>query len=172
MVGALVIVVIAITITAVLSGRSPKGSALPPEGPRGGAPAPSFSLTGLRHPTTLVSLGKPNGRPTVVSFFASWCPNCHKDVGVLAKARRQLAASVNFVGVDVADSRSAGVALVRSAGMTYPVGFDPNRRVASEYQLVGFPSTVFLNGSGQVVGHVLGAITQLELTSWLRRAAS
>lgn len=168
---ALVAVVVVIAALAVFSGSSPNGPPLPAEGPTPGAQAPSFSLTSLQDPGSQVSFGKLDGRPTVLSFFASWCPNCRKDVGVLATASRQLGSSVNFVGIDVADTRSAGTAMVRSGSIYYPVAFDPERQVSADlYRFVGMPSTVFVNSRGQLVHTVLGAITQVELENWVSRS--
>lgn len=169
LIGAVVAVVVALGVLAVLSQRSPSG--LPPEGPRAGALAPGFSLTNLRAGGPPVTLGRPDGRPTVVTFFASWCPHCRADIRVLAAASHRMGATVRFVGVDVADSPSAMLALVHAAGLDYPIGSDPSRRVSGAlYRLVGLPSAVFVNGTGHVVGHVLGAISASELTAWVRRA--
>ncbi|MGH9070963.1 MAG: TlpA family protein disulfide reductase [Acidimicrobiales bacterium] len=170
-IGGLAGVVVAVAALAVLAGRSPSGPPLPAEGPAVGSAAPSFTLSNLANPGSQVKLGNPDGRPTVLTFFGSWCPNCHKDVGVLSKASRQFGNSVNFVGVDVADTRSAGLSLVRSAGIDYPVAFDPQRQVSgSLYRLVGMPSTVFVNSKGKLIHTVLGAITAVELTNWVSRS--
>lgn len=170
-VGALVAVVVAVAALALIPGRSPTGPAPPPEGPGPGTQAPSFTLAALQSSASVVSFGKPDGRPTVLTFFGSWCVDCRQDVSVLATASRQLGSSVNFVGVDVADTRSAGFALVRSARMAYPVGFDPQKHVSrSLYDLYGLPATVFVNGRGQLVHTVVGAITQPVLAQWVSRA--
>lgn len=169
-VAALVAVVIAVAGLALLSGRSPDGPPPPPEGPAPGSMAPGFSVASLANSSAKVSFGKSNGKPTVLTFFGSWCTNCRKDVGVLAKASRQLAGTVNFVGVDVADTRSAGTALVRAAGIDYPVAFDPEREVSALYDFYGLPAAVFVNGKGRLVHTVVGAITQVELDNWVSHA--
>ncbi len=167
-VGALALIVVAVATLALLSGRSPSGPA--PEGRSLGAQAPGFSLASLQSPGSTVALGSPDGRVTVITFFASWCTDCRKDIGVLADTSRHLGRTVRFVGVDVADTRSAALTLVRSAHLDYPVGVDPERKVSILYQIPGLPSAVFVNGTGHVVGDVVGAITKQELMSWVQRA--
>jgi len=147
-----------------------------------GSAAPDFTLPNLLSspatplpPVHLDALGKDRHRPVVLNFFASWCIPCRAETPLLARTARALQARgspVQFVGVDVADQASAAVPFVRQAGITYPVGADTTLRVTSVlYGLNGEPNTFFINESGIVIGHHLGALTASELTGWLHRLA-
>lgn len=124
--------------------------------------APSFVLPDVRGSGATVGLGS-GGRPVVVNFFASWCVPCREELPLLEQASRRLAGSVDVVGVDVGDSRTAAVELLDRTGVTFPAGFDPDRKVASRYRLQGMPTTVFVDGRGRVAGVARGKLTAAEL---------
>jgi len=147
-----------------------------------GSIAPDFTLPNLLStpasplpPVHLDALGRDRHRPVVLNFFASWCIPCRAETPLLASTARSLRAQgspVQFVGVDVADQASAAIPFVEQAGIDYPVGADTTLRVTSVlYGLNGQPNTFFINESGVVIGHHLGALTQAELTGWLHRLA-
>ncbi len=137
--------------------------------------APGFSvpsLTGGR-PVDLQALGAGRGRPVVLNFFASWCAPCQQETPLLARtaaAEQARHSRVQFIGIDVADTPAAAIPFVRQSGITYPVGADATLRVAAElYGLNGEPNTFFIDSSGHVVAHVIGAVDQNRLDHWLGR---
>lgn len=145
----------------------------PGKGPGGlasvGTAAPDFSLPRLGGgaPVDLDELGVDRHRPIVLNFFESACSPCLTEAPLLAAAaqvERTRGSDVQFVGVDVLTSSTAGLAFVRSEGITYPVGEDPALRVASvRYGLVGPPLTVFVDASGRIVARQLGPLTSSDL---------
>ena len=155
------------------SGSTPGSGAVVPIG----SSAPGFTLPSLTGgpPVDLYALGRDAHRPVVLNFFASWCTPCQKETPLLAQtadAERAKGSAVRFVGVDVADQRADAIAFVHSSGITYPVGTDADLTVTSgRYGLNGEPNTFFINGSGDVVGHVIGAVTSTQLQGWLHRLA-
>ncbi len=140
-----------------------------------GDPAPDFTLPSLTggSPVGLHALGRDRGRPVVLNFFASWCTPCRKETPLLARtaaAERAKVAPLQFVGVDVADKPTDALPFVASSGITYPVGTDADFRVsATLYGLNGEPNTFFIDSSGRVVGHVIGAVTPTQLNRWIAR---
>jgi cytochrome c biogenesis protein CcmG/thiol:disulfide interchange protein DsbE len=140
-----------------------------------GDTAPGFSLPSLTGgpPVDLEALGPARHRPVVLNFFASWCAPCRQESPILAQtaaAERARHAVVQFIGVDVADSRSDAIPFVAQSGITYPVGTDDSLRVAAGlYGLNGEPSTFFIDSSGRVVAHVIGAVDQARLRRWLHQ---
>jgi len=144
-------------VLVALAARSPA---------RPSSQAVSFRLPSLFSgpPVSSASLG---GRPVVVTFFASWCPPCRDELPALAR----FAAShrgVAFVGVDVADDQAAGRALVRQAGVGFPVGSDPDYSVAAGvFHVRGLPSTALLSPKGVVVRQLAGPVRPDRLARWL-----
>jgi cytochrome c biogenesis protein CcmG/thiol:disulfide interchange protein DsbE len=147
-----------------------------------GSTAPNFSLPNLLStsatplaPVSLASLGKNRHHPVVLNFFASWCIPCQAETPLLArtaKAEIVKGSPVQFIGVDVADDPSSAVAFVQQSGIPYPVGADRTLKITSVlYGMNAQPNTYFIDESGKVIGHHLGALTASELTSWLHRLA-
>ena len=140
-----------------------------------GSTAPDFTLPSLSGgaPVHLAALGHDRQRPVVLNFFASWCVPCQQETPLLAGVARQAqrnGSRVQFVGVDVSDSTSRALPFVQQAGVTYPVGFDQYLSVTSgKYGLNAEPQTFFIDASGHVVAHKLGALNRSELESDLQQ---
>jgi thiol-disulfide isomerase/thioredoxin len=109
-----------------------------------------------------------HGRPTVVNFFAAWCDPCRRELPVLAATSREHT-DVDFIGVDVADSRSNAVDLLDATHVAYAAGYDPDRQVARKYHLVGMPTTVFIKADGHVQAVVKGPVSPSALRKNLRK---
>jgi len=114
-------------------------------------------------------------RPVVLTFFASWCPPCHKDLPVVAGVARRAGTAgspVVFVGIDGDDAPASGLAFARRSGVGFVVGADGASAVAPRFGLVGYPDTVFVDRAGDVVGTVQGPVSRSTLQAWVRRLAS
>jgi len=134
-------------------------------GDSGGSPqaAPTFSLDDVRTPGTRVTL--PDEEPAIVNFLASWCGPCREELPELERISKEIA----VVGVDVADNRGKAVELLDEAGVTFPVGYDPQRKVASGYRVNGMPTTVLVGADGTEVDRVQGQVTRETLRDWAAR---
>jgi len=176
LIGCVIAVALAVFLFVGLGTSSNSGSG---SGPVVGVgdQAPGFSLPSLTGgtPVNLDALGPNRHRPVVLNFFASWCIPCQKETPLLARtaaAEQAKGSPVQFVGVDVAETASDGLAFVQKSGITYPVGSDTDLRVTSVlYGLNAQPNTFFIDASGQVIGHVIGGVTAPVLTRWLHRLA-
>jgi thiol-disulfide isomerase/thioredoxin len=132
-----------------------------------GKPAPAFDLPRLGGGPS-VELSK--GRPAVINFFASWCPNCSAELSAFASESSRTRGSVSFIGIDSNDSDPGSAErLLHGAGATYPVGVDRSASTATAYLVVGLPTTIFVDREGQVVGEAFGAQSVRSLQAWLAR---
>ncbi|MDQ4094695.1 MAG: TlpA family protein disulfide reductase [Actinomycetota bacterium] len=118
------------------------------------------------------------GRPVVLNFFASWCKPCREEAPLLEKTYREYEeAGVQFVGVDVMDTKEDVRRFVREFGITYPIVTDYDL-VLSEQLRTGWawPQTYFLDSdlvvaasaSGEEIAargdaSTLGAIEEADL---------
>lgn len=131
-----------------------------------GSTAPAFTLPRLGGgpPLTLAST---RGTPTVVNFFASWCPDCKAELAAFGTLAARTAGRMEVIGVDSNDnSGAAAQTLLSAARATYPVGVDPNATVATSYQIDALPVTYFLDAQGRVVHVSFGTQTLASLEHW------
>jgi cytochrome c biogenesis protein CcmG/thiol:disulfide interchange protein DsbE len=164
---------IAFVVTVIVSGSpSTQKKLFPDPLPTAlttGKAAPGFALDRLGGGAK-VQLSGFRGKPVIVNFFASWCPDCQAELSTIATVAREESGSINVVGVDTNDSNTSGAErLLERAGARYPVGVDPQALVATHYLIQALPVTYFLNARGLVVGETFGRLTGPELDAWVRR---
>ena len=134
-----------------------------------GSLAPVFSLPDL-HSGSPVSLSAYRGKPVIVNFFASWCPDCRAELGAMAAIARTTTGRIAVIGVDSNEtSGAAATGLLAAAGATYPVAVDAQATVASRYLVQALPVSYFLDASGRVVGASLGPQSVSSLRHWVAR---
>ena len=99
------------------------------------------------------------GKPTVVNFFASWCPPCNAEAGDLV-AVAEAHPEVLFVGVATGDEESGTRRFVDEHRIPYAVVLDPNGKLASAWGVDGIPATFFLDAQGQQQATLVGAASR------------
>lgn len=133
-----------------------------------GSVAPEFDLARLGGGPR-VRLTSFRGKPTVINFFASWCPDCRAELGAFGAVSRATAGQVHFVGVDANDSDpTLARQLLSRAGATYPVGVDPyGTLTSSKYLSTHLPVSFFVSATGRIVGEAYGAQSRASLERWI-----
>jgi thiol-disulfide isomerase/thioredoxin len=155
---AVVVVAVAVALVVTLAGGQAKKAGPPPL-------AKSFSLAQLGRPGSRVSLASYAGKPVIVNFFASWCPPCRRETPMLAKFYLSMHGRVRVLGIDSNDETAPALRFMRTAGVRYPVGFDPYpARTTTSYGVLALPQTFFLNARHRIVLHILGPLTTKDLT--------
>jgi len=94
------------------------------------------------------------GRPTVISFVASWGTVCGAEMQTeLAKIAEKYGAAVNFVAVagDGRDTRQDLESFVAKAAIRGPVVFDPDLATWRNYAVREAPATGLTDSAGQLV---------------------
>jgi hypothetical protein len=89
------------------------------------------------------------------------------EMPALEAAHRELANRVTFIGIDEQDGRQAATSFLRSVGVSYSNGFDPNGAVGQSFLIAGTPTTYFIS-NGRELDFTPGEITKAGLRRSLR----
>jgi cytochrome c biogenesis protein CcmG/thiol:disulfide interchange protein DsbE len=110
-------------------------------------------------------------RPAVVNVWASWCAPCRSEAPLLAAAHAAYSDRVEFIGIDVADTRADAARFIQEFGLDFAHYFDPPRAVPAELGGVGIPITYFVDAAGEVVETHSGIIDERTLALMLDEIA-
>lgn len=107
--------------------------------------APAFEgVTISGEPFALASL---QGRPAVVHFWATWCPVCRLEQGMIDG----LADDYPVITVAMQSGEAQEVlAYLREQGVDYPVFNDPQGKLSRRYGVSGVPASFVLDKTGEV----------------------
>jgi thiol-disulfide isomerase/thioredoxin len=98
--------------------------------------ASSVSLEAQAQQATPLEVAFTNGKPTLTEFYANWCTTCQAMAKDLAQLKQEYADSVNFVMLNVDNSKWLPEIL--------------------RYRVDGIPHFVFLNGEGEAIAQAIG----------------
>ena len=113
-----------------------------------------------------VSLGRFEGRPLVLNFWATWCAPCREEMPAFSRVSARRAGQVSFLGL-AQDDPAKVRAFAQQLGIGYALwtGGDEvmelSRRLGNRMGVL--PFTVILDGRGSVVAQKVGAYTEAEL---------
>ncbi len=126
-----------------------------------GGPAPPFTLNDLEgRPVNLMDY---QGKVVLLTFWATWCEPCKKEMPEIEAAYEQhkdqgfVVLAVNF-GENPDPARS----FAHHGRLTFPVLLDPSVKVASRYGVVSLPVSFFINSNGIVRERVFGGTLTAE----------
>jgi len=129
----------------------------PPPNPKEGFTAPDFTLDLLDGGQ--LTLSELRGHPVVLNLWASWCLPCRSEMPAIERVhQRYKDEGLIVVGLNLTsqDSESDARAFVQELGLTFPIVLDRDGSVSVRYQLLGLPTTYFIDQSGIIRSVVVG----------------
>ena len=147
--GLLLLPVVAIAIAAC--GGNGETSDLPA--------APDFDFTLYQGEGELgatdLSMSDLQGKPVVLNFWAGLCPPCRAEMPDFQAFYDENRERVIVLGVDVGQFTNLGTqedarTLLTDLGVSYPAGYTTDGTIMRRYEVLGMPTTVFINSRGEV----------------------
>ena len=104
------------------------------------------------------------GKPTLIEFSATWCPNCRELEPQMAAAAKKYAGKVAMVGVAVGVNQSAELVKRYAAKHELPltVLYDKTGDAADKYDVPATSYIVVLDRTGKVVYTGVGSDQNIE----------
>ena len=96
-----------------------------------------------------------NGKPIIISFWATWCKPCKAELNTIAEEYDDWVdeTGVKLVAVSIDDARSSSRVepYVNAQGWEYLVLMDPNSDLRRAMGVNNVPHTFLVNGAGKIV---------------------
>jgi thiol-disulfide isomerase/thioredoxin len=107
-------------------------------------------------------------RPLVISFWFTRGGDCETYQDVFEGAYRRFGGRVNFLGIDVRDSRDTVRKLISQHGWTHPIGLDSDGALSNLYRIGGCPTFIYVYPGGIVQTTSIGKIDLNEMSGRIR----
>lgn len=96
-----------------------------------------------------------DGKPIVISFWATWCKPCIKELKTIHDMYPdwQDETGVKVIAISIDDARNAGMVptMVNAFGWDYEVFLDKNSDFKRAMNVVNIPHTFLVDGEGNIV---------------------
>jgi len=106
---------------------------------------------------TALDLEAYQGKVVWVDFWASWCTPCRRSFPWLNEIMVKYAdQGFVVVGVNVDTERGLAEQFLRETPADFPIVYDPEGKLAKEYEVLGMPSSFLLGPDGRVISSHIG----------------
>ena len=104
-------------------------------------------------------------KPVVLNFWAAECPPCRAELPEFQKFYGEYHDRVLVLGIDLGQFTGQGTPeqgreLLAELGVGFPAGYTEESEVLPEYQVLGLPTTVFINADGSIHTKWTGALNE------------
>jgi thiol-disulfide isomerase/thioredoxin len=117
-------------------------------------PAPDY--LGLTVDRDQVLLSKYAGKAVVVSYWATWCPYCLKELPILDGIQKAAKGNVQVIAVNT-EERDVFRKVTRALGtLSIQLAYDPDEKARTAYGVEGIPHLVVIGRDGKIVSTFRG----------------
>lgn len=133
------------------------------------AQLPSVTLKDITGKTVRTDTLSNDGKPFIISFFATWCKPCNRELTAISEVydewREETGVKVIAVSIDQAQNINKVKPLVDNNGWEYDVLLDPNSDLKRALGIQMIPYVIIVDGKGNIVykhnGYTDGAEVEL-----------
>jgi peroxiredoxin len=127
--------------------------------------APDFSLGSLSGEE--VRLSEFRGQVVLLNFWATWCAPCRLEMPAFQERFDRLSPDLVVLAVNNNETSTDVSNFVQELGLTFDPLLDPGAEIQDLYQIIGYPSTFFVNPDGQIQEIHIGIMTEDQLDGYL-----
>ena len=129
-------------------------------------PAPDFELKTLDG--RRLRLGDLRGKPVLLSFWASWCSPCRRELPDLVKLYEEFRDQGLFVAGVNDEGKGTARQYAEKAGLTFTILDDSGEKANRLYRVRSIPCTFLIDRDGKIVRFLSGARDYGALRSALK----
>ena len=134
------------------------------------AALPAVTLQDMNGKNVNVASLAQSGKPVVISFFATWCKPCMRELKAIdelyADWQEETGVTVYLVSIDQGQDVQKVKPLVDGNGWEFPVLLDPNGTLKRAMNVQNVPHLFVVNSKGEIVynhtGYSAGDETEIE----------
>ena len=138
---------------------------------------PKVALKTMENTSTSTEAFDNDGQPIVISFWATWCKPCVKELSTIAEEYEDWVeeTGVKIIAVSIDDSRNMAKVKpkVNAEMWEYEIYCDPNRDFARAMGVSSVPHTFLLNANKEIVWQHKGYVDgdEIELYEQIEKLA-
>tara|TARA_B110000438_G_scaffold258220_1_gene266783 strand:+ start:405 stop:890 length:486 start_codon:yes stop_codon:yes gene_type:complete len=109
------------------------------------------------------------GVPIVINFWYPSCPPCAKELPSLTKFSSQnkdVLITLGIIHDSLLDSKEDYLGMIKKFEISYPNIFDQDGNIAEKYEILGFPTTIFLDKNHVIIKKWTGFLTEEKLEEY------
>jgi thiol-disulfide isomerase/thioredoxin len=128
-----------------------------PSGPAVGTIAPDFEVHNLVTGED-ITLSSQHGKVVILTFWASWCGPCKRELPILENAQRAVGKDKLVVFALSHKDKPAAIAAIKRVAAKWQINvmIDSNDHVARRYSVSGIPHLFMIGRDGKVVANHVG----------------
>ncbi len=128
-----------------------------PSGPAVGTIAPDFKVHNLVTGEE-VALSSQHGKVVILTFWASWCPPCKRELPILESAQRVISKDRLVVFAVSYRDKPEALAAIKKPAANWQINImkDHNDHVASLYSISKIPHLFMIGKDGKIAANHLG----------------
>ena len=115
----------------------------------------NINIKTLDGQTVTTSVIQNDGRPIIISFWATWCKPCNLELNTMKDVypEWQEETGVKIVATSIDDARSTNRVKPHAEGKKWPyeIYLDPNQDLKRAMNVGDIPHTFIINGKGEIV---------------------
>ncbi|SEO71043.1 Thiol-disulfide isomerase or thioredoxin [Amphibacillus marinus] len=131
--------------------------------------APNFTLNYLNKNESYC-LSDDFGKIVVLTFWASWCPDCSNDMPLKERLFQSIDSDkVKFITINVSGRERSKADAIRyfNSFMTQPTLVDNGIEVYRKYKCLGVPTTVIIDQNGTIINQFTDQANTMEIMTAL-----
>lgn len=126
-----------------------------------GEKLPALNAIQIADPENLFSSSK--YKVTYIDFWAAWCSKCRSTLPWLNKIKqKQLTHKFQLITVNLDNEKESADQLLEKLQLSLPIIYDPEGKLAEQFDIKGLPAAFLVNTAGKVIGKWSGFNNSLE----------